>query len=314
MELNPATTALIFPGQGSQTLGMGQSLTNAYPVARATFAQADHFLGFPLSEIAWNGPEADLNDTINTQPALLVHSVAALRVFWETFPGFIPAFVAGHSLGELTALVANEVLPFEAVLSLTRRRGELMKQAGERAPGGMVALLGLGIPEVEALCARASSGAEQVQIANDNCPGQVVVSGAGEALRRLIPLAEQAGARKVVPLMVSIAAHSHLMAHAQAGFNQAVEQAPLAEPKTTIIGNVTARPLRRARDIEDDLKAQLTSRVRWTESVEYMLAQGVNTFIEIGTGDVLSSLIKRIDRSAGRITLGKPEDFSALLA
>jgi [acyl-carrier-protein] S-malonyltransferase len=312
MTLNPAKTAFIFPGQGSQAAGMGYELAQGYPVARATFAQADALLGYPLSELAWTGPENVLNDTANTQPALLVHSVAAFRVFAQTYPDFKPAFVAGHSLGELTALVAAGVLPFEDALLLTRRRGELMKEAGRLAPGGMAALLGLGIPEAESICEQASQGEERVQIANDNCPGQVVVSGAGGALRRMIPLAEAAGARKVVPLAVSIAAHSYLMSHAQAGFNAAVEQAPLRDANVPIIGNVSAQAMRRVRDIEDDLQAQLTSRVRWTESVQHMLAQGVDTFIEIGTGDVLSSLIKRIDRAARRFTLGKPEDFAAL--
>jgi [acyl-carrier-protein] S-malonyltransferase len=281
-QLDPQKTAFIFPGQGSQSLGMGQDLASAYPIARATFALADALLGFSLSDIAWSGPEENLNDTVNTQPALLVHSIAALRVFQETYPDFKPAFVAGHSLGELSALVAAGALQFNDALALTRRRGELMKEAGERSPGGMAALLGLSIETAHQACEQASLGQERVQIANDNCPGQVVVSGAGAALRRLLPLAQEAGARKIVPLAVSIAAHSYLMAHAQEGFNQAVNA------------------------------AQLTSSVRWTESVMFMLEHGVDTFVEIGTGDVLSGLIKRIDRSATRIQLGTGQAFSAL--
>ncbi|NJN44136.1 MAG: ACP S-malonyltransferase [Anaerolineae bacterium] len=289
-------------------MGMGRELTMDFPVARATFALADVLLDIPLSEIAWDGPEEELNDTINTQPALLVHSVATLQVFWEKYPEFVPAFVAGHSMGELTALVAASVLPFESALYLVRTRGELMKRAGEENPGGMAALLGLDIPTVDRVCAEASEPNDVVQVANDNCPGQVVVSGAGGALRRLIPLAQEAGAKKIVPLMVSIAAHSPLMEHAQADFNKAVEAAPLQEPKISIIGNVAAKPLSRIQYIEDDLKAQLTSRVRWTESIEYMLEKGVDTFIEIGTrfrsykfGETDFSRYQTLyDREAGR--------------
>ncbi|MCB9134339.1 MAG: ACP S-malonyltransferase [Anaerolineales bacterium] len=312
MNLNPAKTAFLFPGQGSQELGMGRDLTMDFPIARATFALADVLLDFSLSDLAWDGPDNELNDTINTQPAILVHSVAALRAFWERYPDFIPAFVAGHSMGELTTLLAAGVLPFEDVLSLARTRGELMKRAGDQNPGGMAALLGLDILTVDRVCAEASTLNEIVQVANDNCPGQVVVSGSGNALRRMIPLAQAAGAKKIIPLMVSIAAHSPLMSHAQEDFNKAVETLPLQDPKIPIIGNVTARPLARVRDLEDDLKAQLTSRVRWTETIEYMVVQGVDTFIEIGPGSVLINLVKRIARDTQRYSLGSPEDFHKL--
>ena len=309
--MKPKTTAFLFPGQGSQSVGMGQALAQQYPIARETFQQADEILGIPLTQLAWEGPEEKLNDTINTQPALMVHSVAALRVLEQQFPEFTPAFVAGHSMGELSALVAAKILPFEAALKLARRRGELMKQAGEISPGGMAAILGLDIPTLDEICAQASDENEIVQVANDNCPGQVVISGAKPALERAMSLASEAGAKRVVPLAISIAAHSPLMTHAQEGFNQAVEAAPIQTATIPLIGNVTAKPLRGEAEIRADLQAQLRSRVRWTETIQFLQAQGIDTFVEIGNGEVLCGLVKRIDRQTQRFTLGSPEDFES---
>jgi [acyl-carrier-protein] S-malonyltransferase len=305
-------TAFIFPGQGSQVVGMGHELAEDYPAARQVFTRADEIMGFALSRLAWEGPEAELNDTLNTQPALLVHSVAVLAVLQERFPGFQPAFVAGHSMGELSALVACGALPYESALRLARRRGELMRQAGEVSPGGMAAVLGADIPTLERICAEASASGEVVQVANDNCPGQVVISGARPALERAIQLAQQAGIRKVRPLAVSIAAHSPLMTHAQADFNQAVLQAGIVDPLIPLVGNVTALPLTTAAEIRSDLQAQLTSRVRWTESIQEMAARGVTTFIELGSGSVLTGLIKRIDEQAQGISISNPADFTKL--
>jgi len=291
---------------------MGRELADAYPVARQAFQQADEWLGFSLSRLAWDGPEAELNDTINTQPALLTHSVAALFVLQEQYPGLRPAFVAGHSMGELSALVACGALPFADALRLARRRGELMKQAGEISPGGMAAVLGMDIPTLEQVCAEASREGEVVQVANDNCPGQVVISGARAALERAIQLAQQRGARRVRPLAVSIAAHSPLMAHAQAEFNRAVAEAPFSDPTVPLVGNVNASPLNTAGEIQGDLRAQLNSRVRWTESVQEMTRRGVTTFVEIGSGSVLAGLVKRIAEQANGIVVGKPADFEKL--
>jgi [acyl-carrier-protein] S-malonyltransferase len=314
MSLLLNSTAYLFPGQGSQAVGMGRDLAAAYPIAREIFEQADAELGFSLSRLAWEGPEADLNDTINTQPALFVHSVAALRVFEETFPDFRPAFVAGHSMGELSALVSAGALTFLEALHLVRTRGDLMKQAGTVSPGGMAAIMGLDISAVEGVCAQASLPGEIVQVANDNCPGQVVISGDRAALERVLPLAVQAGARRAIPLAVSIAAHSPLMEHAQAGFNQAVQAAPISDPVTPIVGNVTARPLTTAAEVRADLQDQLTHRVRWTEAIQFMRGQGVNTFIEFGSGTVLTGLLKRIDKEAEGITFAAPVDLERLMS
>jgi [acyl-carrier-protein] S-malonyltransferase len=293
---------------------MGKELAETYPAARQTFEQADDLLGFSLSRLAWQGPETELNDTLNTQPALLTHSVAVLRVLGLLQPGLRPAFIAGHSMGELSALVAAGALPFEAALQLARRRGELMKQAGEVSPGGMAAVLGTDLATLEQLCAAASTPDEIVQIANDNCPGQVVISGAKAALERLIQLAPQAGVRKIRPLAVSIAAHSPLMAHAQADFNQAVANAPINDPAIALIGNVSALPLTTAAEIRLDLRLQLSSRVRWSESIQEMSRRGVTTFLELGNGSVLTGLLKRIDEQLVGLALGAPADFEKLAA
>lgn len=310
MKLNPQQTAFLFPGQGSQALGMGSDLSAAYNVAHDTFVDADQILGFPLKETAWLGPAEKLNDTQNTQPALLVHSVAALRVFGEVFPEFSPKYVAGHSMGELSALVASKALDFESALRLVRTRGESMKSADEIAPGGMAAIIGLDLPTLDEICAQASEEVEIVQVANDNCPGQVVISGSLPALDRAMELCRTAGARLTKRLAVSIAAHSPLMASAQDRYAAAVASAPLARPTIPIIGNVYALPLLNEQEIRDDLEAQLTSRVRWTDSIRYMIDQGIVNFIEIGTGSVLVGLLKRIDRSVNGFRFGEPEDIA----
>ena len=310
--MQPETTAFLFPGQGSQSIGMGQELAANFPIAKNTFQEAEEILGFSITQLTWEGPAEELNDTINTQPALMVHSVAALRVFQNQYPEFKPGFVAGHSMGELSALVAADVLGFVDALKLARRCGELMKYADVIAPGGMAAILGLDIPALDEICAKASTEDEIVQVANDNCPGQVVISGNQQALERAMAGAQEAGAKRVVPLPISIAAHSPLMAHAQADFNKAVEAAPIQHPTIPLIGNVTAQPLTTADEIRADLQAQLRSRVRWTETIQFLRNQGVDHFIEIGNGEVLSGLVKRIDRKTNRLSLGKPEDYEKL--
>jgi [acyl-carrier-protein] S-malonyltransferase len=312
MTITPATTAFVFPGQGSQALGIGRELAAAFPEARQTFEEADDILGFSLSKLIWEGPDAELNDTLNTQPALFTHSLAAYRVFCASQPGLFPAYMAGHSLGQLSAIAAAGALSFSDGLRLVRRRGELMKRAGEQNPGGMAAILNLDIPTLDWVCAEASAPGEIVQVANDNSPGQVVISGAKPALERALELAKAAGARRVIPLVVSIAAHSPLMTCIAAEWEQAVRDAKLTDAAIPVVGNVACAPLTRADDLCVDLLAQMTSRVRWTESVRWLYAQGVTTFVETGAGTVLAGLVRRIEASAVVLPLGNPADFDGL--
>jgi len=260
----------------------------------------------------WDGPADDLNETLNTQPALYVHSVAAYRTFTHLYPDFSPASVAGHSLGELSALTASGAFSFSDGLKLVRTRGELMKRAGESNPGGMAAILGVDIPTLDKVCAEASTENEIVQVANDNCPGQVVISGHIPALERAMEAAKAAGAKRARALAVSIAAHSPLMDSIQAEWNEAVDTCAIAAPMIPVIGNVHANQLSTADDLRADIKAQMQSRVRWTESVLAMSGSGIQTYVEAGSGEVLLGLIKRIDSEAVRIPLGNPSSFSAL--
>jgi [acyl-carrier-protein] S-malonyltransferase len=311
--LDYKTTAFVFPGQGSQFVGMGQALAQASTAARHTFEEADDYLGFKLSRLCWDGPEAGLNDTVNTQPALLTCSIAALRALHERLGEHAPLYVAGHSLGEISALVAAGSLEFEDSVSLVRRRGEVMKAAGERAPGGMAAILALDAPVLAEVCAeaRAQTGGV-VQVANDNCPGQVVISGDQATLEKAMEIAKARGARRALRLPVSIAAHSPLMRSAVEAFTSAVDGMPFIAPIPVVIGNVGAVPLADPNDIRVELPAQLTMPVRWTESVRYMLAHGVTTFVELGSKDVLTGLLKRIDATARGVALGTPEAVRAL--
>jgi [acyl-carrier-protein] S-malonyltransferase len=312
MIISPEKTAFLFPGQGSQFVGMGLDLTEKYNSARKVFDIADRTLGISISKLCFQGPSEELNDTVNTQPCLLAHSIAALEVFKEYQPDFTPAYVAGHSLGELSALVASSSLSFPRALKLTWERGNSMKLSGELKPGGMAAVLGLDIPKLDSICQQASDGDEIVQVANDNCPGQVVISGSRNALDRALQLALENAARRVIPLAVSIAAHSPLMLVGLDGYSQAVEQSGIHTPSIPIIGNVNAQPMTTTDQISMDLKAQFTSRVRWTETIQLLISQGIDTFLEMGSGSVLTSLLKRIDSTVKGYAFGKPEDFEIL--
>lgn len=298
--------AFVFPGQGSQAVGMSKDLVDAYPVARETFEQADEILGFELSKLCFEGLEDELNDTINTQPALYVAGIATLRALQAELPTASPSFAAGHSLGEFTALAAAGALSFEDGLKLVRERGRLMKAAGTRSPGAMAAILGLDAEQVRDVCSRASAETGKVVIlANDNCPGQSVISGDEAALEVGMNLAKESGAKKVVKLAVSIASHSPLMESAASEFQQVLANTLFKTPSIPVYGNVEAAPLGDAEAIRQELTSQLTHSVRWTESVQAMGAAGAEVFLELGPKDVLTSLLKRIDRTkSGRALNG----------
>jgi len=312
MKLNLQTTAFVFPGQGSQAVGMGKDLAAQFPSAKQIFDEADSILGYSLSKLMWEGPKEELDETINTQPALYIHSVAAWMTFTHQTP-LKPASVAGHSLGELSALTASGALSFSDGIKLVRTRGELMKRAGELNPGGMAAILGVDIPTLDKVCAESSTTDEIVQVANDNCPGQVVISGHKSALERAIAGAKAAGAKRALPLAVSIAAHSPLMDSIQADWNTAVDSCAMKDAEILVIGNVHAKAMTSADDLRTDIKAQMQSRVRWTESVKEMSGSGIQAYVEVGSGSVLLGLIKRIDSSAVGFALGTPQDFEAIM-
>jgi [acyl-carrier-protein] S-malonyltransferase len=292
---------------------MGRALAETYPIAADTFKEADTLLGFPLSEMCWNGPEEQLKDTYNTQPALLTHSIAVLRVMKSHFTDIQPQFTAGHSVGEYAALVASEALTFQDGLICVRERGRLMKEADEENPGGMAAILGLELHQVEEICHKISTQkGHSIWIANDNCPGQIVVSGEIAGIAKAEAEFSSAGARKVVRLAVSIPSHCPLMSDAQEKFNQILDATPFADPKIPVVGNASASLMRTKDEIKTDLGMQLISPVRWTESMQTLITGGVNRCFELGSGKVLSGLMRRIDRSVPTSPIDAPPTLSSL--
>ncbi len=301
--------AYVFPGQGSQQVGMGLDLYVHYASAKEVFDQVDNVLGFSLSRLCFEGPEDELLQTINVQAAVLATSIACLKAAEEATNYSLPqpTFLAGHSLGEYTALVVAGVLSLTDAIKLVRERGRLMHEAGKRTQGGMMAVLGLDLAVVENICL--SVGAS---VSNINSPGQVVISGNKQSLEKARRLGQIKGARRMIPLRVSGAFHSTMMDSALEGLKNVMAGMTFNRPRVPIIANVTAQPLTAVETIREELISQLVHAVKWQQSIEVMIAKGVTTFFEIGPGDVLTGLIKRISPGAQTFNINNMESLSGI--
>lgn len=308
--------ALVFPGQGSQTVGMGKALADEFPVAKAVFDEVDAALGDKLSSVIWDGPAETLTLTENTQPALMAMSLATLRVL-ETEAGLDLArdvkFVAGHSLGEYSALAAAGSFTIGDTARLLRIRGRAMQQAVPVGQGAMAALIGLDYEAAKAVAEEAAEG-EVCAAANDNAPGQVVVSGARAAVERALEIAKGKGAKRAILLPVSAPFHCALMAPAARVMAEALAQVAIRAPAVPLVANVTAGPVSDPEAIRQNLVDQVTGMVRWRESVAWLAANGVTLFVEVGAGKVLSGLAKRIADGVEAISVGTPADIDAAVA
>jgi len=301
--------AWVFPGQGSQSAGMGRDLYDNVKSARAIFEQADRALGFPISRLCFEGPDDELRQTINAQPALVIAGYACLEATREISGNKLsaPTFLAGHSLGEYTALAVAGVFDFTTAVRLARERGRLMHEAGQKRPGSMAAIIGLDELKLAEVCRKSDT-----VMANINCPGQIVISGAAENVTKAMAIATAAGASRAIPLQVSGAFHSPLMQPAVEGITVYLESTPFRKPSIPVIGNVTALPLVTAEAVKTELRNQLNSPVQWQRTIEYMVKQGVSTFIEIGPGKVLTGLIRRINKEVKTINIGDLEAIKNL--
>ena len=330
--------AFVFPGQGSQAVGMGADVAAASPAARAVFSLADAAVGFPLSELCFQGPEEALRETVNTQPAIVATCLALLAALQEAAGAQLdaaepalsaplrPDYVAGHSVGEYAALATSGALPIGDTLRLVRERGRLMHEEGQACPSGMAAVLGLDAATLSDVCAEAERAAEndkstvthpgvgKVVVANDNAPGQIVISGERRALDLAMELARERGAKRVVPLVVSGAFHSPVMAPAAEGLARAVAAAPLADARVPLVANITGEPITTVEDLRRELAQQIASQVQWTRSISWLAEHGVTTFVEIGAGQVLAGLIKRIARGVTTLSVASAVDVAPVAA
>jgi len=321
--------AFLFPGQGSQTVGMGADIFSTSTAARHVFGAVDQALGFPLSDLCFHGPEDTLRETINAQPAIVTVSLALLSAFQEALSApehasswtspLVPSYTAGHSVGEYAALVAAGALDLESAVQLVRTRGRLMYHEGSVCPGGMAAIIGMDGETLQAVCQEATAqavanlpvdttsmfhpGQGQVAVANFNAPGQIVISGEQRALALAMDLAKLRGAKRVIPLTVSGAFHSAVMQPAALGLAQAVETAPIHDAAIPIIGNIDASPLIEAGAIRAELAQQIASPVQWIRTIEHLAQAGVSVFLEIGPGQALTGMVKRIAKGVTTITI-----------
>jgi [acyl-carrier-protein] S-malonyltransferase len=302
-------TAFLFPGQGSQYAGMGKSLADAFPVARKVFEEADEALGFALSKLCFEGPEADLKLTENTQPALVTVSVAAFRVLEQN--GRTPDYVAGHSLGEYSALVASGALGFADAVRLVRKRGRFMQEAVPAGVGAMAALLKLPAGALDKILEEAAQG-EVVSAANFNSPDQTVIAGHKGAVERAMDLAKAAGAKRAVPLPVSAPFHCSLMKPAQQRMGAELDTVSFSDLRWPLVNNWQAREIRTGSEARQGLFEQIPNPVRWVDTIRYLASQGAGKFVEVGAGGVLTGLLRNIDPSLKGVKFGEAADLEKL--